>query len=578
VLIHAATGGVGLAAIQLARHIGAEIFATAGSPEKRALLRSLGVQHVMDSRSLDFVDEVLALTNGEGVDVVLNSLGGDTLVRSIGLLRECGRFVELGKRDLEFNSKIGLRPFLKQLSFFAVDLDRLVASKPDVSTRLFAEVMALIETGKLRPLPHIVYPVGRVREAFRTLLKARHIGKVVLSMQEAFIPVLPAPAPALRLRDDGSYIVTGGLGGLGLATARWLVEHGARHLVLMGRSGAASDEAQKAIAELKQHGANVMVAPVDVASAADLARVLGEARKSLPPLRGVFHAAMVLDDAPLHEITRDRFLRVLAPKVAGAWNLHEQTQKDPLDYFVLYSSVSAVVGNPGQGNYVAANLYLDVLAHDRRAQGLPALAVDWGVVRDVGVVATRAALARHLENIGMIPLPARAMLDALGTLLQTPAVQSTILRADWSLIRRSFPVLKESPRLSLLKGRTVDEETDSGLKEGDSLVDALKSAPVEERQAKLQAFVCEVVARVLGTSGSKLDTEEPLTKLGMDSLMAVELATRLKKEIQIDIPTMTFMRGPSISQLTTSLLELLLPQQADAAEATGIGVQQEVTT
>jgi acyl transferase domain-containing protein/NADPH:quinone reductase-like Zn-dependent oxidoreductase/acyl carrier protein len=575
VLIHAATGGVGLAAIQYARLVGAEIFATAGSPEKRALLHALGVQHVMDSRSLDFADEVLAKTGGEGVDVVLNSLGGEALVRSIGLLRECGRFVELGKRDLEFNAKVGLRPFLRQLSFFAVDLDRLVASRPDVSTRLFAEVMALIDSGKLRPLPHIVYPVGRVREAFRILLKARHIGKVVLSMQEPFVPVLPAPRPAPRFRADGTYIVTGGLGGFGLATARWLVTHGARHLLLLGRNGANSPGAQQAIDQLQKAGANVKIASVNVASASDLAGVLAGARKSMPPLVGVFHAAMVLDDAPIAELTRERFEKVLAPKVAGAWNLHELTRNDPIEHFVLYSSVSAVVGNPAQANYVAANYYLDMLAHQRRALGLPALAVDWGVVRDVGVVAAKVALARHLENIGMIPLPAQAMLDALGVLMQTNAVQSTILRADWSLVRRSFPVLKDSPRLSLLKGRSTEDESQAGLKEGESLIEALAGTPSDERHPKLQGFVCELVARVLGTAASKLDTEEPLTKLGMDSLMAVELATRIKKEAQIDIPTMTFMRGPSISQLTTSLLELVLPQEIGTSSPTDN--KQEVT-
>jgi NADPH:quinone reductase-like Zn-dependent oxidoreductase/acyl carrier protein/SAM-dependent methyltransferase len=575
VLIHAASGGVGLAAIQLAQLLGAEIYATAGSPEKRDFLKTLGVPHVMDSRSLDFVDDVLARTGSEGVDVVLNSLGGETLVRSLSLLREGGRFVELGKRDLEFNTKVGLRPFLKQLSFFAVDLDRLVASRPDLATTLFREVMQLVEQRKLGPLPYVVYPVGRVREAFRTLVKARHIGKVVVSMQEPHVAVVPALPAQPAFRPDGTYLITGGLGGFGLSAARWLVEHGVKHLLLLGRSGSASAAAQEAVAQLQRAGARVVVAQADVASTDYVACVLAEARQVLPPIRGVFHAAMVPDDAPLLELTPQRFQRVLAPKVAGAWNVHTQTRNDPVEHFVLFSSCAAVIGNPGQGNYVAANLFLDMLAHHRRALGLPALAVDWGVVGDVGVVAARTALARHLENIGMIPLPAREMLDALGVLLQTDTVQSTVLRADWSLIRKNFPVLKESPRLSLFPSRGSTEDTVTELTEGESLQNLLRSTPTIERHGKLQGKVCEVVARVLGTAPSKLETDVPMTKLGMDSLMAVELATRIKKELQIDIPTMTFMRGPSIDQLTTSLLDLLLPTESGA---THIPVETAVGT
>jgi NADPH:quinone reductase-like Zn-dependent oxidoreductase/NAD(P)-dependent dehydrogenase (short-subunit alcohol dehydrogenase family)/SAM-dependent methyltransferase/acyl carrier protein len=578
VLIHAASGGVGLAAIQLAQFLGAEIFATAGSPGKRDFLKSLGVQHVMDSRSLDFVDEVLARTDGEGVDVVLNSLGGETLVRSLSLLRECGRFVELGKRDLEFNTKVGLRPFLKQLSFFAVDLDRLVVSRPDLSTTLFREVMQLIEQRKLGPLPYVVYPIGRVREAFRTLLKARHIGKIVVSMQEAHVAVVPALPAQPALGPDGTYLITGGLGGFGLAAARWLVERGVKHLLLLGRSGAASAAAQETIAQLQQAGATVTVAQADVASADDVARVLAEARRALPPIRGVFHAAMVLDDAPLLELTPQRFQRVLAPKVAGAWNLHTHTRNDPVEHFVLFSSCAAVIGNPAQGNYVAANLFLDMLAHHRRALGLPALAVDWGVVRDVGVVAARTALARHLETIGMMPLPAREMLDALGVLLQTDTVQSTVLRADWSLVRANFPVLKESPRLSLLQSRGSAEDGATELTEGESLQKLLRSTPPSQRHGRLQGKVCEVVARVLGTAPSKLETDEPLTNLGMDSLMAVELAICIKKDLQIDIPTMTLMRGPSIDQLTTSLLDLLLPQESGATHIPAEAARRELAT
>jgi acyl carrier protein len=193
--------------------------------------------------------------------------------------------------------------------------------------------------------------------------------------------------------------------------------------------------------------------------------------------------------------------------------------------------------------------------------GLPALAVDWGVVRDVGVVANSPALALHLENLGLVPLSACDMLDALGVLLQSSVAQSTVLRADWSRVRQSFPVLRESPRLSLLHSASRADESADGLNDGASLQQVLLGMPAADRHARLQIMVCEAVARVMGTSPVKLDVDEPMTKIGMDSLMAVELATRIKKEMQVDIPTMTFMRGPSITQLTSSLLDLLLQTQ-----------------
>jgi acyl transferase domain-containing protein/NADPH:quinone reductase-like Zn-dependent oxidoreductase/SAM-dependent methyltransferase/acyl carrier protein len=567
ILIHAASGGLGLAAIQLAQRAGAEIFATAGSADKRRFLRSLGVAHVMDSRSLAFADEILDLTGGQGVDVVLNSLGGQALVRSLSVLRDGGRFLEVGKRDLEANARLGLRPFLKQLSFTSIDLDRLLAARPDLPVALLREVMQEVERGQLRALPHLVFPIGRIQEAFRTLLRARHIGKVVISVREPYVPVQPAPRPRLALRADGTYLITGGLGGFGLAVAEWLVEHGARQLVLAGRSGAASAAAQAAIDRLRQAGAVVSVARADVANAEQLAQLLAEIRRTLPPLRGVIHAAMVLDDGVLLELNQERFEHVMAPKVLGAWNLHVQTRADPLDHFVLFSSCTSIFGNPGQANYVAANLFLDQLAHHRRLQGLPALTVNWGLVGDVGYVAGREDLIRYAERMGILAVPARQFLQALAELLQAQVVQSTVLRADWPALRKSFPGLDVSPRFRTFWAGTRQVETEAATGSKQSLQQVLLDMPPAQRPAKLQTVVSELVAKVLGSSAAKIDPEESIGKLGMDSLMALELVTRIRKEFQVDVPTMTLVGGPSIVQLTAMLLEKLLPSGAQTAES-----------
>ncbi|MBN3876541.1 MAG: SDR family NAD(P)-dependent oxidoreductase [Nostoc sp. JL23] len=264
VLIHAAAGGVGLAAIQIAQTVGAEIFATAGSPEKREFLRSLGVEHVMDSRSTAFASEVMEITGGKGVDIVLNSLAGEAIPKSLSVLGAYGRFIEIGKRDIEQNNKLGLRPFQNNLSFFAVDLDKLLSDRPDFAGSLFREVMEYFEAKTFHPLPHRVFPISRVVSAFRYMAQAKHIGKIVISLQEPDVKVASLSQATVTFHADATYLITGGLGGFGLAVAQWLVKGGARHLVLMGRSGADSSAAKEAVKTLESADVRVIVAKADV--------------------------------------------------------------------------------------------------------------------------------------------------------------------------------------------------------------------------------------------------------------------------------------------------------------------------
>jgi thioester reductase-like protein len=566
VLIHAASGGVGLAAVQLAQRAGAEIFATAGSPEKRDFLRSLGVRHVMDSRSLDFADQILELTAGEGVDIVLNSLMGEALLRSLSLLRTCGRFIELGKRDIEENGKLGLRPFQKHLSFFAIDLDRLGVVQPQLMRRLLGEVMRAFEERTLEPLPYRVFPISQASEAFQHVARARHIGKVVLSLQDPNAVPVPSIEGSATFQSDATYLIVGGLGGFGLATARWLVSRGVRHLVLMGREGAASAEAKEAVRSLEQVGAKVVVAAADVTREDDLARVLAEVRKSLPPLRGVFHTAMVLDDGILDRLTPARFQTVLAPKVLGAWNLHRLTADDPLDCFVLFSSVSAVVGNRGQGSYAAANLFLDTLARHRRAQGLPALSVNWTAVADVGYLARNPHIREHLAHLGLEALPAEELLKTLGQLLHWGAAQTAVMRFDGTRWAQQFAA-GTSPRFSPVvpQGDLGRAGTDGASSESTLFTGRSEEAGASERQALIAARVREHVCKVLGIAAGKLDADRPLIELGLDSLMAVELSTRIKKDFSLDLALMKFMQGLSATGLIAEIQKALAAQVAEPA-------------
>jgi NADPH:quinone reductase-like Zn-dependent oxidoreductase len=297
VLVRSATGGVGLAAIQLARRAGAEIYATAGTPAKRNLLLSLGIEQVMDSRSTDFADEIMVRTAGEGVDLVLNSLAGEAISKGLGVLRDNGRFLEIGKRDIYQNSRVGLRPFRKNLSFMGIDLDRELRRRPELLAGLFQQLLKRFDEGTLRPLVHRVFPASNVSAAFRYMAQAKHVGKVVISLSDQTVPVAPAADRETSFAAGKAYLITGGLGGFGLILARWMVDRGARHLVLMGRAGARTAEAQAAVEQLRAGGAEVIVARADVSRADDVARVLGEIEGRGRPLGGVMHAAMVLDDS-----------------------------------------------------------------------------------------------------------------------------------------------------------------------------------------------------------------------------------------------------------------------------------------
>jgi acyl transferase domain-containing protein/acyl carrier protein len=553
VLIHAAAGGVGLAAIQVAKQAGAEIFATAGTPEKRALLESLGVRHVMDSRSLAFVDEVMARTGGRGVDVVLNSLAGELMVRSLGLLAPYGRFLELGKRDLYENRRVGLWPFRKGVSYLPVDLAGLALARPAQFHDLWREVTQEMAAGVWQPLRHQVFPIHEAVNAFREMARGKHIGKIVLSMRDVS-DVLIAPAAGTSFNAEGSYLITGGLGGLGLQVAQWMVERGARHLTLVGRRDP-SESARAAVASLQQAGAQVAVVQADVSSSSQMAQVLAEIDRDVPPLRGIIHAAGVIDDGLLLQQDWERFTGVLAPKVAGAWNLHTLTLGRELDFFVMFSSMAAVVGSIGQGSYAAANAFLDGLAAHRRAQGLSGLSINWGPWAEVGMAASHRGVREQTRLMGVRTIAPEAGLQILERLLSQRVAQIGVMPVDWG----EFPSGAAVPSLLadvISQGAHADSAASRGSGRRELLESLFKAAP-EERQSMLETYLREQLAQVLGSSASELDVQQPLANLGIDSLMAVELRTRIQTDLSVVLPIENVLEGPSLRRMATLLLEQL---------------------
>lgn len=558
VLIHAAAGGVGMAAVQLARRAGAEIFGTAGSDEKRNLLKTMGVHHVMNSRTLDFHDEIMELTGGKGVDIVLNSLSGDFIPKSISVLTDGGRFIEIGKTGVWDEERV--KEMKSGLSYFVLYLGEVLEKDPLLIRQMLLDLLADFKSKKLKPLPLHIFPIEKSVDAFRFMAQAKHTGKIVIIQKP------PGSQAAIR-REDATYLITGGLGGLGLVTARWLADRGARHLVLAGRNPPA-EEAVRAVDELTIRGVKVHVAQTDVSQPDQMETLFGHIQENMPPLRGIIHAAGVLDDGILREQSWSRFQTVLAPKVDGAWNLHLLTKDMPLDFFILFSAGASLLGSPGQGNYASANAFLDGLAHYRRRSGLPALSINWGPWAEVGMVSRLGNQNQRrwaVQGMGSIK-PAEGM-RALELLLERQTVQAGVLLMDWNKAARE-EAADVRPLLRLLV-QSDSNSSGTGRTGGyPSFLDQLKQTPPEEQIKFLRGYLTLEINKVLGLEASHtLNPRQGFTDIGLDSLMAVELSNRLQKTLDRRLPSTLTFEYSNIESLTNFLATEVLAISTAAVSA-----------
>ncbi|MER7576727.1 SDR family NAD(P)-dependent oxidoreductase [Streptomyces sp. NPDC126514] len=537
VLVHAGAGGVGMAAIQLARHFGAEVLATA-SPGKWDVLRGLGLSddRIASSRDLDFRERFGA--REEGVDVVLNSLAREYVDASLDLLSHGGRFLELGKTDIRDAEEVTAeRSGVTYRAYSPGDggLDR--------ASEILRTVVSLFESGALEPLPVRTWDVRRAPEAFRFMSQAKHVGKVVLTMPPVLDP-------------EGTVLITGGTGTLGALLARHLVtEHGARDLLLTSRTGPDAPGAQELVAELNELGANATVAACDAADRDQLAALL-EGRR----LTGVVHAAGVLADGVLTSLTPDQLATVWRPKVQAAVNLHELTRDDDLALFALYSSASGLFGAPGQANYAAANVFLDALAQHRRAQGMPATSVAWGYWEQA------SAMTGHMENRdrarlsqgGLVPLTSEhglALFDRAGTLDEGLLLASPLdlaelrAHAGRGVLPTLLRGLVRAPAVTRRVAASVGAAGDSG-----SLAERLAGLSEAERELFLLDLVRSHVAAVLGhTNPQAVDAERPFKDLGFDSLTAVELRNRLNTATGLRLPATLVFDHPTPTALSRQI-------------------------
>jgi len=534
VLIHSAAGGVGLAAVQVARSLGAEIYATAGSAAKQAYLRSLGIRHIFSSRNTEFARAIAEIANGRGVDVVLNSLTGDILTQSMAVLAPGGRFIELGKREVAPTGT-------------AFALDREMSLNPERIGKVLGEVAERIGRGDLVPLPRRVFFHDRTVEALRFLESARHTGKVVVSRTPGF-----QPSP------HAVYWITGGTGALGRRVAEWLVARGARRIALTSRS--ANPPAW--LDPLRQAGATIELLPGDIGSSGTAQRLLGEIEIRMGPLAGVFHCAGIVDDGAMASLDNGRFEAVFAGKASGAWALHIATEGRALECFVLFSSAAGLLGAPGQGNYAAANAYLDALAEYRRQLRLPALSIQWGPWSETGMAARLTARQRErLQESGVYPIAPEEGLAVLDLLLQEgePGVSAiAAMHAGPGVLARYGSATAHTPA-----GAAASE------------LAALMSDAPQNRDAILRTFLRDAAAKLLGLPAASLSMHRPLAEMGMDSLAAVEFRSRLAGAVGTGLPATLLFNYPALEPLARYLetrffaavpVAASLPQDALSAE------------
>ena len=580
ILIHAAAGGVGQAALQLANHIGLEVFATVGSEDKRTLIHkeyNIPHDHIFNSRDLSFVKGVMRMTGGRGIDCILNSLSGEALRQTWHCVAPFGTFIEIGLKDILSNTGLDMQPFLQDASFTSINLKSVMDGNPSVLAEVLRGVFDFLSRGILKPVtPVTEYPLSDVENAFRLMQMGKHRGKIALNWSgDAVVPQMRTyqPDPPASLDPTASYLLVGGLGGLGRSLAGLLVGLGARYLCFISRSGATSNEAKAFLRTMESLGVDVVVYQCDIADSLALRAVFERHSARQPPIKGAFQCAMALHDSLFEKMTHGQWSASLRPKVLGTHNL-DVLLPENIDFFIILSSFAGIFGNRSQSNYAAANTYQDALAQQRHELGLKAVTVNLGIMRDVGVLAQEGATGYLKE--WEIPFGIRErefhslmrMVIAGEACGQKSTVPTQIITgfptggmAHSSGIRRPF--FFDDPRFSELAAAGFENITDdvpspaeaksSGTKVALRFLIAEADSIAKGSDAMTEAMVARV-ARSLSTSTSEINADKPLHAYGVDSLLAVEIVNWVYHETKVTLSVLEVLATMPISDLARKIV------------------------
>ncbi|MBL1078252.1 SDR family NAD(P)-dependent oxidoreductase [Nocardia sp. 2] len=561
VLVHGAAGGVGSAAVQIAKLRGASVIGTASTDERRAYVLEQGADHVLDSRSLNFADDVLGLTDGRGADVIISTAPGEILRRNFKAVAEFGRIVEIGKADIYGGGLLDLRYFDKNISYHSFDLDRMLRLRRRETIELITRVNAALAAGTYRRLPFEVYETDDVARAFEDVARSAQLGRIAVSLESA-APLVRPSTRAVTVDPAAQYVITGGFGAFGLAVGRWLVGKGARRLTLLGRSGASTDEARNLLSEWETQGVTVTTERVDVTDAEAITAVIGRAHSPEHPLRGVFHTAGVVDDKRVSVMDRDSLASVYRPKIEGVRALRRgiASAGAELDMFVLFSSGSAIFGGVGQYSYTAANLALQAVADQVARDGGEVLAVGWGHM--AGGMAADENVARYLRTTGFDSIDMDEGTEFLEQALTLDIHhQAAIIPIDWKQVAASVPFFTQTGRVQERIAAAAEDDSAAS-----HLVVALRELEEAQRNDVVAHMLAEQLAAVMGVDAESIDLTVPVTDLGLDSLMAVEFGALVGKSLGVDLSALRLGRSFTLAQAGARAAEFLIG--APAAEVT----------
>jgi len=553
VLIHAAAGGVGMAAMQIALAAGAEVYATAGSPQKRALVRRLGAKLVMDSRSPAFAEQILEATGGQGVDLVLNSLTGDLIDATARALKPGGRFIELGVRDVRAEDFVAASG--KAFTYMPINWGHVADEDPGNIGQILKRIVSEINAGVLKPLPRHTFGPDKVTDAFRLMAQAGHLGKIVIDWNGGHTPAI---------HQNATYLVTGGLSGLGLDTVRWLASEGAGRIIAIGRK-AASDEVKAELAKLQASGTRIETHSVDVTDKPALERLFSGIRQSSLPLRGIIHSAGTLSDAGLLQQTQETLQTVIAPKLDGLRILEELSRGEALDIFCAYSSLAAILGSPTQSNHAAANAAMGAVMQHRVRLGLPGLSIDWGPWSEIGAAAGGDTLSRLSEQgiSAITPAEGRA---ASAYLINHASGQVAVAPIDWHKLSEwrgaTQPAFAELLHQQVAQAESRQCTQRSQNKGGASsemdgeLTQRITGAPDDQKRKILDTFLEDMLRTTFALPANrKIDPDMPFGEMGLDSLLAIELRNRLGRALGRKLPATLLFESPTLLTLGNALIE-----------------------
>lgn len=550
VLIHNGTGGVGLAAIQIAKKLNAKIITTTSTEEKKAHLRAEGVEHILYSRSLDYVKDVMDITDGKGVDVVLNAISGESLVQSFELLADYGRFIEIGKKDIVQNNSLPMQTFNRNVSFCHIDIDQMFLQKPKRTRQLFHTFYTKFQDEGYKPIPVTSFPAKDIKEAFRFINKSKHIGKVTLNFEEDGVEL---SASKSGINSEGAFLITGGTAGFGFEIAKWLIGKEVKKVVLCSRSGVKDQKKQAFIDQVNQAGVTkVEIYKLDITNADEVTELIHSLSQNAIALKGIFHGAMVLDDAFMKDLDEERFLRVMNPKVLGAINLHNALGSCPLDFFLCFSSISALIGNIGQGNYVAANAFLDNFSHWRNAQNLACTSLNLGVLAEVGVVSRNEHVGQMMDGAGIKGFDTQTALRMLDYILSEKPAQISFFDVDWEVWSAINPRVANSSRFKSI----VDQFSGANAlsEELKTLVQEFESCGEKDRISVILEKTTVAFAKVMKMNPDSVNPDEGINLMGVDSLISVEVGRAIKTSLGVDLSIMDLLNGPSLNQLSEIIL------------------------